>query len=43
MSIDEQIIALVQNYQHLYDLSNKYYYDSVMKENVWLEISKNIT
>lgn len=34
---DEKIITNVEKYPHLY---NKYYYDCIMKDNSWLEISK---
>lgn len=32
----------VQLYPILYDISDKFYYDSVRKENAWTDISENI-
>jgi hypothetical protein len=39
---DEKLICEVQKYSYLYDIGHKYYYDSVMKENAWEEISETL-
>lgn len=39
---DEKILTKVEKYSHLYDLSNKYYYGCIKKDNSWLEIDNNL-
>lgn len=40
--MSENLICEVQKYSHLYDIGHKCYCDSVMKENVWEEISETL-
>jgi len=41
-NMSENLICEVQKYSHLYDIGHKCYCDSVMKENVWEEISETL-
>lgn len=39
MSSDDKLIFAVQENPVLYDLSHKFYYDNIMKDAVWEDIS----
>jgi len=37
---EEQLIVLVQQYKHLYDISDSNYHNNLIKDNSWEEIGK---
>lgn len=37
---EEKLILLVQEYKHLYDLSDPNYHNNLVKDNSWVEIGK---
>ena len=41
VNIDEKLNS-VFNYEILYDLGHKYYYDTARKENAWEEIGQDV-
>lgn len=40
--IEAKLIALVEGYSHIYDKKSNSYKDSLMKENSWVAISKEL-
>ena len=42
VNIDEKLINSVFNYEILYDLGHKYYYDTAIKENASEEIGQDV-
>ena len=42
VNIDEKLINSVFNYEILYDLGHKYYYDTARKENASEEIGQEV-
>ena len=41
-NIDEKLISYVFQYEILYDIGHKYYYDTTRKENAWEEIAQHM-
>lgn len=39
---DEKLIVLVSQYEVLFDIGHKFYYDTRRKENAWEEIAKQM-
>ncbi|CAI6376018.1 unnamed protein product [Macrosiphum euphorbiae] len=40
---EEQLIVLVQQYKHLYDISDSNYHNNLIKDNSWEEIGKMLS